>query len=194
MEPISYPILGVSHVAPKEFVQFWERFYFGYDENFYRENIGQPLTEKRIADWFEWKNGKPLSRNASQTIKRYSSAKERICDKADALTLAEFLNRQGGPIWRIFWLHLQHPKVFPIYDQHVHRAMAILLKWAEIELPSYNPKKVRIYLGEYHPFFKQFEGCEHRPVDRALWTFGQLLGRNPRLASWLTSGPASEGE
>ena len=26
----------------------------------------------------------------------------------------------GGTIWRIFWLHLQHPQHFPIYDQHGH--------------------------------------------------------------------------
>ena len=42
--------------------------------------------------------------------------------------MQEFLNRPGGAIWRIFWLHVQHTQHFPIYDQHVHRAMAFLVE------------------------------------------------------------------
>ena len=187
MDTISFPVLGISHVTPEDFVRFWEQLYSGYNEEFYRENIGQPLTEERIAKWFEWKNGTPLSKNKTQTISRYSSPEERIGHGADAATLGAFLNRPGGTIWRIFWLHLQHPQHFPIYDQHVHRAMAVLLKWPEpkCEIPDHNPTKVRTYLDEYCPFFKRFDGSEHRKVDRALWSFGQLLGQNPLLVSWL---------
>jgi hypothetical protein len=65
--------------------------------------------------------------------------------------------------------------------------MAVLLKWPEPkrEIPDHNPSKVRTYLDEYCPFFKRFEGGEHRKVDRALWSFGQLLGQNPLLVAWL---------
>src|SRR5438128_2250037 len=132
MDAISWPILSISEVKPKDFVRFWEQLYSSdYDENFYREYIGQPLTEDLIAKWFKWKNRTPLSAGKTQAIRRYLSPEEYIGRDADADTLAAFLNRPGGAIWRIFWLHLQHHRHFPIYDQHVHRAMAFILKWPD---------------------------------------------------------------
>ena len=175
MDVISWPILGISHVTPQDFVRFWEQLYSGYDEDFYRENIGQPLTEERIAAWFVWKNGTPLSVNKAKTVRRYLCPEEHISHDADAATLEAFLNRPGGAIWRIFWLHLQHHLHFPIYDQHVHRAMAFLLKWPKLKIPVHDPTKVRNYLEVYRPFFDQFDDCDHRQVDRALWSFGRVL-------------------
>jgi hypothetical protein len=177
MDEISWPILSISQVKPKDFVRFWEQLYSGYDENFYREYIGQPLTEERIATWFKWKNGKPLSAAKTQAIRRYLSPEEHIGHDADVGTLAAFLNRPGGAIWRIFWLHLQHHRHFPIYDQHVHRAMAFILKWPDTdrEIPADNPTKVRNYLEVFRPFFDRFDDCDHRQVDRALWSFGRFL-------------------
>ena len=175
MDAISWPVLGISHVKPSHFVRFWEQLYSGYDEDFYQENIGQTLTEERIAKWFVWKNGTPLSADKTQTIRRYFSPDEYIGHDADADTLTAFLNRPGGAIWRIFWLHLQHHRHFPIYDQHVHRAMAFLLKWSDHEIPANNPTKVRNYLEVFRPFFKRFNGCDRRQVDRALWSFGRFL-------------------
>jgi hypothetical protein len=175
MDAIQWAVIGTRVGTLTEFVRFWERLYTGYNENFYRENIGQPLTPERIALWFEWKNGTPLSANKSQTIRRYSSDEERIAYDADLGTLTDFLNRPGGAVWRIFWLHLQHPSHFPIYDQHVHRAMAFLLKLPTFEIPVHDPAKVCIYLADYRPFFRRFCDCEHRQVDRALWAFGRFL-------------------
>ncbi len=175
MKGTDWPIFGVHHVALGEFVSFWERLYSGYDEDFYRENIGQPLTEERIAGWFAWKNGTPLSTKKLKGIRRYLSPDEHIGDDASTDELKDFLNRPGGAIWRIFWLHLQHPQHFPIYDQHVHRSMAFMLKWPNLEIPDLNPAKVRIYLADYRAFFARFDGCNHRQVDRALWSFGRFL-------------------
>jgi hypothetical protein len=177
MDGTRRPIFGVRHVAPKEFVRFWEQMYSGYDEEFYRDNIGQPLTEERIAGWFAWKNGTPLSAKKIKAVRRYLSPDERIGHAASIEALRNFLNRPGGAIWRIFWLHLQHPRRFPIYDQHVHRAMAFMLKWPRprLEIPQSNPAKVRMYLEDYRPFFALFSGCNYRRVDRALWSFGRLL-------------------
>jgi len=179
MDAISWPVLGIKHVKPKDFVGFWEQLYSGYDENFYRKNIGQPLTKDLIEKWFEWKNGTPLSAAKTQTIRRYFSPEERIGADANADALAEFLNRRGGAIWRIFWLHLQHHRHFPIYDQHVHRAMAFLRKRPDhetpAEIPADNPTKVRNYLEVFRPFFDRFEDCNRRQVDRALWSFGRFL-------------------
>src|SRR6266404_360571 len=101
MDTIKWPILGISHVTPKEFVQFWEQLYSGYDEDFYQENIGQPLSEERIAAWFVWKNGTVLSADKKQSLDRYYSPEERISQDANADEIAVFLNKPGGAIWRI---------------------------------------------------------------------------------------------
>ncbi|QDU92646.1 DNA glycosylase family protein [Lignipirellula cremea] len=170
-----WPILGVQHVARHAFVGFWERLYTGYDEEFYQTNIGQPLTPERIADWFAWKNGRPLSAKKIRTIRRYLSLDERIDRDAGTEALQKFLNRPGGAIWRIFWLHLQHPEHFPIYDQHVHRAMAYLQGWPRLEIPRQNPAKVRAYLENYRAFFASFKDGNPRRADRALWSFGKFL-------------------
>jgi hypothetical protein len=45
----------------KAFIEFWAARYTGYDDDFYEANVGQELTEARILEWFEWKNGTPLS-------------------------------------------------------------------------------------------------------------------------------------
>jgi hypothetical protein len=175
MNTTNWPIFRTSEVAPADFVRFWEQLFSGFDEDFYQANVGQPLTEERITEWFEWKNGGRLSASKAQSIRRYFSPEERIEHDADVGKLTAFLNKPGGAIWRIFWLHIQHPRHFPIYDQHVHRAMAFMLKWSEFEIPSHDPTKVRTYIEVYRPFFERFNDCNHRQVDRALWSFGRFL-------------------
>jgi hypothetical protein len=189
MDGTIWPIFGVKDVALRDFVCFWEQLYSGYDEDFYGENIGQPLTEERIAGWFVWKNGTPLSAKKMKAIRRYLSPEEHIGHEASTSALKEFLNRPGGAIWRIFWLHLQHPQHFPIYDQHVHRAMAFMLKWPDLEIPDQNPAKVRTYLADYRAFFAHFKDCNHRQVDRALWSFGRFL--RTEYARILRSSPSA---
>ncbi|MCX5658349.1 MAG: hypothetical protein NTW19_01340 [Planctomycetota bacterium] len=171
----SFPILLATTGTQAEFVDYWDRLYSGYDEEVYRENIGQPLTKERILKWFEWKNGRPLSRFKATSILRYSSPDEQIAVDATADDVRDFLNRPGGAIWRIFWLHLQHPSLYPIYDQHVHRAMAFLEGRNDREIPVSNARKIHVYLQEYQPFFRQLACPDHRRVDRALWTFGRFL-------------------
>ncbi len=180
MEAISCPVLDFRQVAPNDFVQYWAQFVPnskpGFDEDFYRQNIGKPLTEERIAAWFKWKNRTPLSAAKKQTVHRSFSREERVDNEANVRELEEFLKRPGGAIWRIFWLHLLDQR-FPIYDQHVHRAMAFILKWPKNnrEIPVHNAGRIRTYLKHYRPFFGRFLGCHHRQTDQALWCFGRFL-------------------
>jgi hypothetical protein len=177
---IRFPVPSFRQATPNEFVRFWHPFFpdSNYPERFYSAHIGQPLTDKRVKAWFRWKNRIPLSPRKLDTIRQYFVPKiERVGHNADSETLTAFLNRPGGAIWRIFWLHLQHPSRFPIYDQHVHRAMAFLLDWDKDnqEIPKRDPAKIQMYLKEYRPFLGNFEECDRRQTDRALWTFGQFL-------------------
>ncbi len=45
----------------------------------------------------------------------------------------------------------------------------------KIRIPDDNPKKVRMYLEFYRPFFDRFGDCDPRQVDRAFWSFGRFL-------------------
>jgi len=45
---------------------------------------------------------------------------------------------------------------FPIYDQHVHRAMAHIQGWDNIEIPSSNKKKVDFRIGETISFIADY--------------------------------------
>ncbi len=172
---ISWPLLIATSSTRDEFIAFWDRHYSGYDEDVYQRNIGQPLTDKRIAELFVWKNSMRLAGGKAKSVARYSSPQERIPANADNATAQAFLSRPGGAIWRIFWAHLQHPNEYPIYDQHAHRAMAFLRGWPNIEIPDGPSAQVRMYLDEYRLFFQQFKGLPHRSVDRALWSFGKFI-------------------
>lgn len=170
-----WPVLMAVNLTRRQFLDFWNCQYSGYDEDFYEQNIGQPLTAERIRMWFEWKNGGPLAAGKARSILRYSSPDERISVDADEGIAQEFLRRPGGSIWRIFWAHLQHPAQYPIYDQHVHRAMAYMRGWDRLEIPNDNTSKVTMYLDEYRPFFREFKDFPQRRVDRALWAFGKFV-------------------
>jgi hypothetical protein len=106
------------------------------------ENLGKPLNPELVRRWFEWKNGMPLSTSKERSIAKYALPGQRLPADADEPDVRAFLSRSGGAIGRIFWLHIQHPEMFPIYDQHTHRAMAFLLGWPQLNIPKSNPRKV----------------------------------------------------
>ena len=170
-----------SHADRTEFVEFW-RCVYGDDktEKLYSENIRRELTEQSILQLFEWKNTTRLSKRKEASVRRnfieplQAGRLENIQpDQSREDLLAHF--PEGGVIFRIFWLHCLQPDRFPIYDQHVHRAMAYLLKWPQVDIPDYDPTKVNIYIEKYLPFTEMFDGCDRRKTDRALWTFGRFL-------------------
>jgi len=81
----------------------------------------------------------------------------------------------GGAIWRIFWLHCWQPSRFPIYDQHVHRAMVFIEKQQLEEIPERGTEKVQQYLDRYLPFHQRFQNINQRSLDKALWSYGRFL-------------------
>ena len=125
---------------------------------------------------FEWKNGTPLSIKKLESVKQnYVSDKTIFPNNPSEEFIKEQLNKSGGAIWRIFWIHCHYPKQYPIYDQHVHRAMAHIENWDDIEIPSYNPKKIKLYLSKYINFYHNFKGINHKKIDEALWAYGKFL-------------------
>ncbi len=93
------------------------------------------------------------------------------------LTAAAFLERfaKGGAIWRIFWLHCCRP-AFPMFDQHVYRAMLLIEGQASDELAGKSDaRKIELYLTQYLPFLRLLAGIDPRKLDRALWSYGRFL-------------------
>jgi hypothetical protein len=177
------PLIIYQPVAAdaKAFLEFWAARYAGYDETFYEANVGQELTERRIMDWFIWKNGTPLSELKRASVIRNFVARRAELDHLRANASAtELLSHfsEGGVIWRIFWLHCWQPERFPIYDQHVHRAMRFIQDGVIEEIPDKDSQKVRAYVDRYMPFHAAFAGFGFRLVDKALWAFGKFLSEN----------------
>jgi hypothetical protein len=164
----------------KAFIEFWADRYTGYDDAFYEANVGQELTEARILDWFEWKNGTPLSALKKASVLRNFVARRHELNQLNDDDTSALMSRfsEGGVIWRIFWLHCWQPKRFPIYDQHVHRAMRFMEAGVIDEIPTKDPDKIRAYIEQYMPFHARFDGLPHRAVDKALWAFGKFIGEN----------------
>jgi hypothetical protein len=166
---------------PKAFVDFWAARYAGYDEKVYEANVGQELTETRTLELFAWKNGTPLSEAKRKSVLTNFVARRGELDHLPLdETASDLLARfsEGGAIWRIFWLHCWRPARFPIYDQHVHRAMRFIQAGVLEEIPGQDRRKIRAYLDSYIAFHARFDGIGSRLVDKALWAFGKFLNEN----------------
>ena len=81
-------------------------------------------------------------------------------------------------------MHCWYPDRFPIYDQHVHRAMSYIQDGTLDKLEKHRDQDViKLYLDRYMPFFEEFgkidvpfdpklDGIRSRKADRALSSFG----------------------
>lgn len=193
------PLFQLAEVQQDEFFAFWLRQYGdGKDEALYRDNIRKELTEERILKLFTWKNGYKLSQKKEESVQRnFIQRLGEINDLADEHDRERLLSRfpNGGVIFRIFWLHCVRPNLFPIYDQHVHRAMTFMQNGATKfiedrkyeEIPTTVSAKVDAYLKRYVPFHDSFaasesvDGGRDRTVDKALWAFGEFLLTHPKF-------------
>jgi hypothetical protein len=176
---VSFIIYKPESVEQRAFVEFWSRHYdeAKYDDDTYAKNIGK-LTQESITALFKWKNGSPLSKAKRNSLENNFIAKIALATGLrPVLDAAEFLEKfpNGCAIWRIFWLHSVESR-FPIYDQHVHRAMLSIEKKSRDELsPKSDAEKIELYLTRYLPFCERFNGINRREVDRALWSYGRFL-------------------
>jgi hypothetical protein len=167
-----------------EFVTFWSQCYGYNDENIYDENIKGDINEEKLMNLFKWKNGFKLSNNKEISIKKNFIARidelSQIPKNADPKQCLErFMH--GGAIWRIFFLHCWNYEAFPIYDQHVHRAMEFIQKGSPGEIPSSDKRKIDSYLNKYIPFHEEYKNYDQRMVDKALWAFGKFLKENKKF-------------
>jgi hypothetical protein len=180
-----YYILKKQEADPTDFVEFWAKCYDDKEEPTYRKHIKRPLTQESIRALLAWKamsiTRKSINAGAHPFVKAV------ICnlDRFQSITLEtpkdadNFLTNElngKGMIWKIFTLHILHPDKYPIFDQHVYRAM-VYLKTGKLEEISKNPEeKQSKYIEEYLHFYnEEHDYYEDRMLDKALFSFGQFL-------------------
>jgi hypothetical protein len=176
----TFPILNIQWVDERRFVEFWSARYPTMNEPEYQSNIGKPLTKIRLLSLFQWKNGGPIAQHKLESIQRnYIDNSPVPPAPADARDLLAFIQQPGGAIWRIFWLHCHDHLRYPIFDQHVYRAMSRLKAGHAAEIPTTNAAKAKAYVEQYLPFYKDLKYPDTKKVDEALWSYGKYLkGKN----------------
>jgi hypothetical protein len=170
------PVLVEKFASESEFIEFWAEQYDDPRDHLYSENIGKNLTPVRLRDLFEWKNGGPIAKRKMDSIERnYINTKPIAPRAGNRDEQIAFITQPGGAIWRIFWLHCHSPASYPIFDQHVYRAMKYIQLDQVLEIPNLNRLKVISYIDEYLPFHASFN-CENKKrLDEALWSFGKYI-------------------
>ncbi len=180
-------VFTATETEKEPFVKFWsDRYTYAKGradlEHLYQENIHRPLTKETVLLLFKWKNGSRLARKKEYSVKKnYVANLDQLHGLPD--DPREFLRvfGSGGAIWRIFWLHCWKQK-YPIFDQHVYRAMKFILAQPSEEILQDDDQKVNAYLDEYLPFWNEFiHGVNNtnRRIDKALVTFGKFVKAYP---------------
>lgn len=169
------PPLPPKHQTSCEFLAYWSSKYINADEWKYDNNISKtkPFTEEAREQLFQWKNGtgnKIAEKKMKGILQNYPL---HFCGDIKRRYLEA--SQPGGAIWNIFYAHCLEPEIWPIFDQHVYRAMMHLKTGDILELSPKDPDKYNIYINEYTIFFKSFNGYSHRVIDKALMSFGKYL-------------------
>ena len=177
LAPMPMLIYKPHRADSKGFVRFWSNQYWYGDDTPYEQDIGFELTEKRIQDLFEWKNGTPLSKLKQASL--YRNFVERRAeldplrkDEKPRGPLGRF--RQRRRYLRISGFTAGSPGASPFTTSTcIERWLSF--KPVNAKIPAYDPQKIESYCRRYLPFHVTFEGIESRSVDKALWAFGKFL-------------------
>jgi hypothetical protein len=174
-------------VSKSEFIRFWARAWAKMNsrdsDKQYDLHIRTPENPESLCELFRWKGGERFRIRDCERVERVfvpliEKARHLKTRQASAADWAEEFPT-GGAILRIFWMHCWEPDRFPIFDQHVYRAMTFIEDGKCLEPPSGDRAKMEIYLGRYIPFYAGLQGDTSRQVDHALWSFGKFIKRCP---------------
>lgn len=182
-------------LSKKDFIKLWLPLYDDKNQNLYDENIDRGYKDRNAFDsLFAWKNNQlRLSQNKRNALDYFWEELQKIIKndypdyiESNPLSVLQKLGHDRGAIWRIFTLHIWKPDLWPIYDQHVHRAMMYIKTNTldkENEIPSSHKKKLLKYIEEYCPFFNSFCSMDFSKsdVDKSLWSFGKFLKTNEKF-------------
>lgn len=189
------PILNTKNIVDfRTFVDFWTHFYDYPNPEKYTNNISLANDKKSLQQLFEWKNGMPLSKKKEELFTKILDKWELIVKLKSDFELSSFKVEFSGvsAVWKIFLLHCINPEVYPIYDQHIHRAFFFIhgKDYSYIDNTTYSQKeKEEFYFNTYLPFINKYrsEGFEVKKIDEAMFAFGKLL-KQPMFRDFFHSG------
>ena len=177
-----YFILKQYNSTSEQFVKFWSSLYVYPSGNYYTENISKTnYTSDDLQKLFIWKNGMRLSDPKYSSLERKILHRLELINRLKSNFLIDEFNRafsELSTIWKIFLLHCIKPNSYPIFDQHVFRAMRFIQTNTIVELPKSKKEKYSQYLNLYLSFFDRLvllSGQNGIEVDHALWVFGKSL-------------------
>ena len=178
-----FPVLTKTQSGSlQEFISFWSKLYAYDNAVLYNKIHHKVLSEKDIKDLFQWKNGMKLSQAKEKSLKIKILKKIKIINSLRATTeidldyfLKEF--KEVSVVWKVFLLHIISPSMYPIYDQHIHRAYRFMNNEASdgIKASMNEATKLKFYFEEYYPFVKDSKIKDLKKMDEAFFAFGQFI-------------------
>ena len=166
----------------QEFISFWSKLYAYDNAALYDKIHYKVLSEKDIKDLYQWKNGMKLSQAKEKSLNTKILKKLNIINSLRATTefdldyfLKEF--KEVSVVWKVFLLHIISPSMYPIYDQHIHRAYRFMNNEASdgIKASMNESVKLKFYFEEYYPFVKESKIKDLKKMDEAFFAFGQFI-------------------
>jgi hypothetical protein len=180
---LTFPILTNRQSGSlQEFISFWSKLYAYDNAGLYYKIHYKVLSEKDIKYLYQWKNGMKLSQAKEKSLDTKIIKKLNIINSLRATTefdlnyfLKEF--KEVSVVWKVFLLHIISPSIYPIYDQHIHRAFRFMHNEASdgIKASMNEGIKLKFYFEEYYPFVKQSKIKDLKKMDEAFFAFGQFI-------------------
>ena len=180
---LTFPILNkIQSGSLQEFISFWSRLYAYDNAGLYDKIHDKVLSEKDIKDLYHWKNGMKLSQAKEKSLNTKIISKIDIINSLRVtaeIDLDYFLKefKEVSVVWKVFLLHIISPTMYPIYDQHIHRAYRFMNNEASdgIKASMNEATKLKFYFEEYYPFVKQSKIDDLKKMDEAFFAFGQFI-------------------
>ena len=180
---LTFPVLTKTQSGSlEEFISFWSKLYAYDNAALYNKIYHKVLSGKDINDLYQWKNGMKLSQAKEQSLNTKIIKKIKIINSLRAIKeidLGYFLKefKEVSVVWKVFLLHIISPSVYPIYDQHIHRAYRFMHNETSdgINASMNEATKLKFYFEEYFPFVKESKIKDLKKMDEAFFAFGQFI-------------------
>lgn len=183
---MNFVLLSKQSVDTVDFINFWSDYYSDKYDDKYSKNIDKEyFNRENLISLYEWKNGSVLAELKKIALQKKILLKIKIINSLKNQFNLELFKKEFkdvSVIWKIFLLHIIKPSTYPIFDQHVFRAM-MYIKFSKIEeIPSKDSEKEKIYFEEYVDFFNgiksKLPSNLNKKIDESLWAFGKFLKSN----------------
>ena len=180
-----YILQKQSCSSMSDFISHWRTLYNYLDDGKYKHNIDLvEFKPTNLIELYHWKNGMTVKGSGGKEKSLQEKILNRIVSinqykKSSSIDLDKFNAdfADVSAVWRIFLLHTIKPKVYPIYDQHIHRTYNFIhnIEWQSITNTISDKKKLDFYFNTYLPYTQNLDINDFKAMDEAFFAFGQFL-------------------